>query len=125
MVNFLFIIAFGLCVQVISAGVLAVCMRARLAQFYPYVWSIARWAMLGVLAANTSPIGLFGLEGIYIDPPQAGASPAYEFARITWALVMEGGPLLMTALGWLAGCGFGVLLAFLQMRRLPDAPRPD
>ncbi|MES2018195.1 MAG: hypothetical protein V4484_17040 [Pseudomonadota bacterium] len=119
------LLAFVLWLLFAAAAMLTTRLTPRLATVYPYAWRVSLWGTVGFLVANAMLLGLLALGFMAMDTRHPAPSLTQDAAKIAWALAALGGPFIASALGWMAGCPFGVLLAFLRARRsLPDNGPP-
>jgi hypothetical protein len=119
MAYFLIVPAFILWLLIAAATIYATRTIPRLAAGYPYAMRISVWATVGFIIANSVLIGLLGFGFVALDSLVPSPSTTRDVLQVAWALTAIGGPIVASALGWIAGCILGAVLAFRRSRRLP------
>jgi len=89
-----------------------------LRSMFPLVWRVAVWATVGLIAANIL-LGLVIAAGFLVLPSESDPSAGREALQVGLAFTALLGPFAASAVGWLGGAIFGVLL-YLRLNR--EAP---
>jgi hypothetical protein len=115
MAYFLILPAFVLWLIVAGVAVLVVKSVPAFSVAYPYVWRIALWATVGLIAANAVLVALLALGFVALGDGTAPASAGHDAFQLLWGLTAIGGPVIASALGWLVGAVLGLALAYRNM----------
>ncbi len=103
-------------IVVLLGGFAAVCRIAPpLRPLFPFAWRILLWSTVGIAAANGAVLLLYLLPGL--APEGLAADPrARGLLQISLAAGLLVGPIVATALGFMAGSTLGVFLALRSLR---------
>ncbi len=112
----------GVVVLLLGGFALACRLLPSLRPLFPFAWRILLWATVGVVAANGAVFALylvpaFAPEGLAADQGTRG------FLKMILAAGLLVGPLVATALGFMAGSTLGVFLALRALRPSSGARR--
>ena len=119
MAYFVIVPAFVLWLLVAAAALVAAKFVPRLAAMYAYVLRILIWGTVGFVAANALLICFLALGLVALERTESSQSTTHDVLQMAWGLTAIGGPIVASALGWMAGCILGGVLALLRGRRLP------
>ncbi len=120
MMYFVVAVLFVLWLVVAAGAVAATRFIAPLRPLFPFVWRMCLWATIGFLVADAALVGLMVVTSGF-DPTFVRGTIGDEILRFVVQLAILVGPLVASAIGWLAGLLLGILLAFLRQRRLDEA----
>ncbi len=112
----------GAVVLLLGAFTLACRATPSLRPLFPFAWRILLWSTAGVVAANAAVFLLY-LVPAFAPEELAADQGARGLLRIFLAAGLLVGPLVATALGFMAGSTLGAVLA-LRALRSSAARRP-
>lgn len=116
MAYFLVLPAFALWLIVAALAVAIVKTVPRLASIYPYAWRVSVWATVGFVIANVALAVAVAVGFVAVDRYSAEPSAMRDAAQATLGVTAIVGPFIASALGWLAGAVFGLILAHRSLR---------
>ncbi len=112
----------GVVVLLLGGFALACRVTPSLRPLFPFAWRILAWSTVGVVTANGAVFLLY-LVPAFSPEELAADQGARGLLKIVLAAGLLVGPLVATALGFMAGSTLGVFLALRALRPSPGTRR--
>lgn len=114
----------GALVLLLGGFAVACRLAPSLRPLFPFAWRILLWSTVGVVAANGAVLLLY-LVPSFAPEELAADRGARGLLKIFLAAGLLVGPLVASALGFMAGSTFGAFLALRSLRSPLSAGRDD
>jgi hypothetical protein len=115
MTYFFLVPLFALWLLAAAGALLMLRFTPSLRHLYPLAFSVALWSSLGFIVGNAALMLLIVFGGQFFQVRGDGALK--DVMGVVWGGLILAGPVLASAIGWLAGLGAGLLLSYRKSRR--------